>query len=160
MIHRIESSLDDPLALENTGYALFDMHLERRGNLFGDQVYRLSKQAGFDASKTPSTLPAHHKLGNNDIIVGAVGVLQYEVVAFRLKEEYKVEAIYEPVNIYSARWVDFEDAKSESDFVRKAQDGLAEDGAGHMTYLATSRVNLSLTEERFPEVNFRATREH
>ena len=97
---------------------------------------------------------------NNDIIVGAVGVLQYEVVAFRLRDEYKVEAVYEPVNIHAARWVEFEDAKTEAEFVRKAHDGLAEDGAGHLTYLATSRVNLSLMEERFPEVNFRATREH
>lgn len=97
---------------------------------------------------------------NNDIIVGAVGVLQYEVVAFRLKDEYKVEAVYEPVNIYTARWVEFDDNKVESEFVRKAEDGLAVDGAGHMTYLAATRVNLSLTEERFPEVQFRATREH
>ena len=97
---------------------------------------------------------------NNDIIVGAVGVLQYEVVAFRLKDEYKVEAVYEPVNIHTARWVSFDDPKNEAEFVRKAQDGLAEDGAGHLTYLATSRVNLSLTEERFPDVKFQATREH
>lgn len=97
---------------------------------------------------------------NNDIVVGAVGVLQFEVVAFRLKDEYKVEAVYEPVNIYTARWLEFNDAKVESEFKRKAQDGLAVDGAGHQTYLATSRVNLSLTEERFPEVTFRATREH
>ena len=82
------------------------------------------------------------------------------MVAFRLKDEYKVEAVYEPVNIYTARWVEFDDNKVESEFVRKAEDGLAVDGAGHMTYLAATRVNLSLTEERFPEVQFRATREH
>lgn len=97
---------------------------------------------------------------NNDIIVGAVGVLQFEVVAFRLKDEYKVEAIYEPINVYTARWLEFADSKMESEFRRKGQDGIALDGAGHQTYLASSRVNLSLMEERFPEVVFRATREH
>jgi peptide chain release factor 3 len=97
---------------------------------------------------------------NNDIIVGAVGVLQFEVVAFRLKDEYKVEAIYEPVNVYTSRWLEFTDGKQESEFRRKAQDGVAVDGAGHKTYLASSRVNLALMEERFPEVVFRATREH
>ena len=97
---------------------------------------------------------------NNDILVGAVGVLQFEVVAFRLKDEYKVEAVYEPVNIHTARWLEFDDARVESEFKRKAQDGLAVDGAGYQTYLASSRVKLSLTEERFPQVRFRATREH
>jgi len=97
---------------------------------------------------------------NNDIIVGAVGVLQFEVVAFRLKDEYKVEAIYEPVNVYTSRWLEFTDNKQESEFRRKAQDGVAVDGAGHKTYLASSRVNLALMVERFPEVVFRATREH
>jgi peptide chain release factor 3 len=97
---------------------------------------------------------------NNDIIVGAVGVLQFEVVAFRLKDEYKVEAIYEPINVYTSRWLEFPDNKQESEFRRKAQDGIAVDGAGHITYLASSRVNLSLMQERFPDVTFRATREH
>ena len=41
--------------------------------------------------------------GNNDLIVGAVGVLQFEVVSYRLKDEYKVECIYEPVNVYTAQ---------------------------------------------------------
>src|SRR5699024_11503547 len=45
-------------------------------------------------------MPQH----NNDLIVGAVGVLQFEVVAYRLKEEYKVDSVYEPVNINTVRW--------------------------------------------------------
>ena len=36
----------------------------------------------------------------SDLVVGAVGQLQFDVVAYRLKDEYKVEAIYEPVNVY------------------------------------------------------------
>ncbi|MAC98486.1 peptide chain release factor 3 [Pseudomonas abyssi] len=97
---------------------------------------------------------------NNDIILGAVGVLQFDVVAERLKQEYKVECIYEPVNVWSARWVDSSDRKKLDEFSNKANDNLAVDGGGHLTYLAPTRVNLSLTEERWPEINFRATREH
>ncbi|WP_425055262.1 peptide chain release factor 3 [Pseudomonas abyssi] len=97
---------------------------------------------------------------NNDIILGAVGVLQFDVVAERLKQEYKVECIYEPVNVWSARWVDSSDRKKLDEFSNKASDNLAVDGGGHLTYLAPTRVNLSLTEERWPEINFRATREH
>jgi peptide chain release factor 3 len=96
---------------------------------------------------------------NNDIVVGAVGVLQFEVVAYRLKDEYKVEAIYEPVNVYTARWVEGDEAKID-ELKRKAVDNIAIDGGGHVTYLAPTRVNLGLAEERYPDINFRATREH
>ena len=99
-------------------------------------------------------------LKNNDIIVGAVGQLQFDVVAFRLKEEYGVEAIYEPVNVYTARWAEAEDRKKIEALRNKAEDNLAIDGGGHLTYLAPTRVNLSLAEERFPDIDFRATREH
>ena len=82
------------------------------------------------------------------------------MVAYRLKDEYKVDAIYEPVNVNTARWVECEDSKKFEEFKRKCADNLAIDGGGHLTYLAPTRVNLSLSEERYPEVNFRATREH
>ncbi|MAZ88493.1 MAG: peptide chain release factor 3 [Cellvibrionaceae bacterium] len=97
---------------------------------------------------------------SNDIIVGAVGVLQYEVVAYRLKDEYKVEAIYEPVSVNTARWIECEDEKVLQEFKRKCADNLSIDGGGHLTYLAPTRVNLSLTQDRYPDINFRATREH
>ncbi len=97
---------------------------------------------------------------NNNIVVGAVGQLQYEVVAYRLKDEYGVEAIYEPVNVYTARWVDSDDEKALDAFKRKAADNLAIDGGGHLTYLAPTRVNLSLAIERYPEIEFFSTREH
>ena len=97
---------------------------------------------------------------NNDLIVGAVGVLQFEVVAYRLQDEYKVECIYEPIAVNTARWVECDDTKTLDEFKRKAADNLAIDGGGHLTYLGPSRVNLSLTEERWPDIQFRATREH
>ncbi len=97
---------------------------------------------------------------SNDIILGAVGVLQFDVVASRLKEEYKVECMYEPVNVWSARWVQSTDKKKLEEFSNKAMENLAVDGGGHLTYLAPTRVNLNLTAERWPEITFSATREH
>jgi peptide chain release factor 3 len=98
-------------------------------------------------------------LANNDLIVGAVGVLQFDVVAFRLKDEYKVDCGYESIGIATARWVHCEDQKMLADFKRKAEVNLALDGGGHLTYLAPTMVNMSLTEERWPDIEFRATRE-
>jgi peptide chain release factor 3 len=98
-------------------------------------------------------------LRNNDLILGAVGILQFDVAAYRLKDEYGVDAVVEPVGVYAARWVECPDAKVEQQFRAKAYDNLAEDGDGRLVYLAPTRVNLDLTIERWPDVRFLATRE-
>ena len=96
---------------------------------------------------------------NNDLIVGAVGVLQFDVVVSRLKHEYNVDAIYENVAVTTARWVTG-DAAALEELNKKVPQNLALDGGDNLTYLATSNVNLSLTMERHPKVTFHATREH
>ena len=98
-------------------------------------------------------------LKNNDMILGAVGMLQFDVVAHRLKQEYGVDCVYEPVNVYTARWVEADKEQDLKKLRDKAYDNLAEDGAGNLTYLASTRVNLQMAEERHPEVRFRETRE-
>ena len=98
-------------------------------------------------------------LANNDLILGAVGILQFDVVVFRLRDEYKVECSYESVNVATARWIECEDQKVLADFKTRANLNLSLDGGGHLTYLAPTMVNLALTEDKWPDVNFRATRE-
>jgi peptide chain release factor 3 len=97
---------------------------------------------------------------NNDLILGAVGPLQFEVVAHRLRDEYKVECQFEPINVATARWVECSDEKMLSDFERKAHDNLALDHGERLVYIAPTKVNLNLTEERWPDIAFRKTREH
>ncbi|EKN6058300.1 TPA: peptide chain release factor 3 [Yersinia enterocolitica] len=99
-------------------------------------------------------------LTNNDLIVGAVGVLQFEVVSSRLKSEYNVEAVYESVNVSTARWVECDDVKKFEEFKRKNEVNLALDGGDNLSYIAPTMVNLNITQERYPEVRFRKTREH
>ena len=99
-------------------------------------------------------------MSNGDVVLGAVGSLQFDVVAYRLKDEYGVEAIYEGVNVTTARWVECGDEKALNEFKRKYEQNLAMDGGDHLTFLAASRVNLAMAEERFPDIQFRATREH
>ncbi len=98
-------------------------------------------------------------LKNNDLILGAVGILQFDVAAYRLKDEYGVEAIVEPVSVQTARWVNCKDPKLLEQFKVKAHENLALDGDDQLVYLAPTRVNLSLTEERWPDIRFSATRE-
>jgi len=98
-------------------------------------------------------------LRNNDLVLGAIGVLQFDVTAFRLKSEYNVDCVYDNVAVTTARWVNCEDSKVFDEFKEKTHANLAEDGGGYLVYLATSRVNLQLAEERWPEVRFSPTRE-
>ncbi len=97
---------------------------------------------------------------NNDLILGAIGQLQFEVVTHRLQDEYKVECLFESINVATARWVECDDPKMLADFERKAHDNLALDHGERLVYIAPTRVNLNLTEERWPSIEFRKTREH
>jgi len=96
---------------------------------------------------------------NNDLILGAVGVLQFDVVAQRLKDEYKVECQFEAVAVRTARWVKCDDDKIFQQFQIKVAANLAQDHSGEWVYLANTRINLQMTEERWPDVQFLATRE-
>jgi peptide chain release factor 3 len=95
-----------------------------------------------------------------DLILGAVGVLQFEVVASRLQNEYGVDAVFEGTPITCARWVTGEDKRMLAEFERTLAHNIARDAAGSLTYLAPNRVNLQLTQERWPELSFHETREH
>ena len=99
-------------------------------------------------------------LRNHDLILGAVGALQFEVVAFRLQDEYGVSCVFEPVNVQTARWIDAADPRKLEEFRGRAYEHLAVDHSGAAVYLAPSRINLELTLERWPEITFRETREH
>jgi peptide chain release factor 3 len=99
-------------------------------------------------------------LRNNDLILGAVGPLQFDVVAHRLRDEYKVECQFEPINVATARWVECDDDRHLDEFQRKAHDNLALDHGDRLVYIAPSKVNLNLTIERWPDIRFRETREY
>ena len=99
-------------------------------------------------------------LESNELILGAVGVLQFDVVAQRLKSEYRVECIFEAANVTTARWVESDDEREIELLKQKASSNLALDGSGSLTYLAPTRVNLDLAIERYPAIDFRATKEH
>ncbi|MBA6263128.1 MAG: peptide chain release factor 3 [Colwellia sp.] len=97
---------------------------------------------------------------SNEMIVGAVGVLQFEVVVQRLKTEYKVDAIYEPISVATARWCTCDNERTLEQFSKKAYDNLALDGGNNLTYIAPTMVNLNLAQERHPDIQFHQTREH
>ena len=145
-------------ALKFGGIPYFAPELFRKAVL-KDPLRMKALQKGLTQLTEEGATQLFKPLRNNDLILGAVGVLQFEVTAQRLKSEYNVECVYDNAPITTARWVSCDDPKKFEEFKKKAHDSLAEDGGGYLVYLAKSRVNLSLTEERWPEVTFSATRE-
>ncbi|MBN7824819.1 peptide chain release factor 3 [Bowmanella dokdonensis] len=125
-----------------------------------DPMKQKQLQKGLIQLAEEGAVQVFRPLVNNDLIVGAVGVLQFDVVVARLKSEYNVDAIYEPVNVSTARWVYCEDGKKLDEFRRKAEVNLALDGGDNLTYIAPTMVNLSLAQERHPDIRFHKTREH
>jgi peptide chain release factor 3 len=94
------------------------------------------------------------------LLLGAVGPLQFEIVAHRLATEYKVDAIYDAANISTARWLTYPDENTRRNFEREQAAALATDVDDNPVFLATSKYNLQVTTERWPKVGFHATREH
>jgi peptide chain release factor 3 len=93
-------------------------------------------------------------------LLGAMGQLQFEIVAHRLRGEYKVDAVYEPASLHTARWLSFPDDTTRNEFLKREARSVGTDVDDNPVFLATSRNNLDLAQERWPDVRFHATREH
>ena len=144
--------------LEFKGIPNFAPELFRRAQL-KDPLKAKALQKGLDQLSEEGATQVFRPIMGNAQILGAVGILQFDVVAHRLKYEYSVDCQFETINIATARWV----TGSEKDIEQlkiKAGNNVAIDSAGMLAYLAPSMVNLQLTEERHPNLTFSATREH
>jgi len=145
-------------SLQFTGIPNFAPELFRRAQL-RDPLKLKALQKGLEQLSEEGATQFFRPLIGNDLVLGAVGILQFDVVAYRLKNEYNVDASFENINVTTARWVSSKDEKKLADFTRQLQNNLALDGAGQLVYLAPTRVNLQLTQERWPDIRFAATRE-
>ena len=106
---------------------------------------------------------------HNDLILGAVGQLQFEVVAFRLQDEYNVQCSFDNINVHTARWVYGRaaklDGKKLEEFRAKAYDNLSLDHSGALVYASPRRGSIyNSTLERWPDIdvqgNARASQLH
>ena len=145
--------------LKFTGIPNFAPELFKRVRL-KDPLKMKALQKGLVQLSEEGATQVFRPLINNDLILGAVGHLQFDVVAFRLQSEYSVECIYEPINVSTARWIKAKNDTALEQIKNKAEEYLAVDGSGALTYLAPTRVNLQLATERYPDIEFCATKEH
>ena len=144
--------------LKFLGIPSFAPELFRRVRLT-DPLRAKALNKGLDQLSEEGATQVFRPLISNDLVLGAVGILQFDVVAHRLKHEYGVDCAFEGVPVVTVRWVLSKDEKALEDIRKKAPQNLGVDASGALTYLAPNMANLRLTQERFPEIEFHTTRE-
>ena len=92
-------------------------------------------------------------------VVGTVGVLQFEVIQHRLKNEYGASCDFMPINLFKACWIDSQDPKKLKDFVDSKARHIAKDKEGKLVFMAESRSWLSMVQDNFPGIQFHFTSE-
>ncbi|MEX2516080.1 MAG: peptide chain release factor 3, partial [Gammaproteobacteria bacterium] len=156
---QVGDSFSQGESIKFTGIPHFAPEMFRRVRL-RDPLRAKALNKGLDELCEEGATQVFRPMISNDVILGAVGVLQFDVVAWRLKEEYGVDCAYESIDVSTARWISSDNAAKLEDFKNRQQENLAIDGSGALTYLARSMVNLNLTMERWPDIKFHETREH
>jgi len=94
------------------------------------------------------------------LLLGAIGQLQFEVVAQRLKSEYGVDARLSPSRYTLARWFTCDDVGALRKFMDMNAANIALDVVQAPAFLSTSPAQLRVVQERYPDVRFHAMREH
>ncbi|MCL4115152.1 UNVERIFIED_CONTAM: hypothetical protein GTU68_035882 [Idotea baltica] len=156
---RIGDTFSEGENLFFTGIPSFAPELFRRAQL-KDPLKMKQLQKGLDQLCEEGATQLFRPFKNNDLILGAVGILQFDVVAQRLKDEYKVDCQFEGVAVQTARWIHCEDEAMLAQFKIKAEANLSYDHAGELVYIAPTRVNLQMATEKWPDIEFLSTREH
>ncbi|RAW03420.1 peptide chain release factor 3 [Pseudochryseolinea flava] len=99
-----------------------------------------------------------YELGKRKV-VGVVGALQFEVIQFRLKNEYNATAEFQSQSIYKACWISSDDPKKLNEFIDSKQRHIARDKDGKLVFMAESRAWLQMVQDNFPEIQFHFTSE-
>ncbi len=155
---KVGDTFSDKEPLKFTGIPSFAAEHFRRIRLKSPlKAKQLDK--GLKQLSEEGAIQVFRPLVSNEYIVGAVGVLQFDVTMERLRNEYGVEAVYEPVDYATARWVSSQDPKKFEEFERKNQAHLAYDAEGNLSYLASSEWRLGYVMEQWPDIEFAKTRE-
>jgi peptide chain release factor 3 len=156
---RIGDSFSEKEPLQFTGIPNFAPEHFRRVRLKNPMK---SKQLhkGLVQLAEEGAIQVFRTLLGGDLILGAVGILQFDVTMARLEAEYGVDAVYEPVDYSAARWVDCEDKKTLDRFERMQRADLAHDAEGYLTYLCANEFRLGFAIKDWPEITFRKTREY
>ena len=112
-------------------------------------VEQIAQEGAIQIFKTPYT-------GMEEVIVGVVGTLQFDVLEYRLKNEYGVDLYMEGLPYEYLRWITTEDGSpvKEEDLILGTDVKLVEDYKGSQLLLFASRWSIHWVAERNPQLTF------
>ena len=96
---------------------------------------------------------------NGRKIIGTVGQLQFEVIQYRLENEYNARCRWEPLNLYKACWIESDDAEELAAFKKRKYQFMAHDREGRDVFLADSNYVLQMAQNDFKHIRFHFTSE-
>ena len=96
---------------------------------------------------------------NGRKIIGTVGQLQFEVIQYRLLNEYGAQCRWEPLNLYKACWIESDDAAELENFKKRKHQFMAIDREGRDVFLADSSYVLMMAQNDFKKIRFHFTSE-
>lgn len=96
---------------------------------------------------------------NQRKIIGTVGQLQFEVIQYRLENEYNAKCRWEPVRLYKACWIEADNHEELENFKKRKYQYMAKDRQGRDVFLADSSYMLSMAQQDFKHIKFHFTSE-
>ena len=110
---------------------------------------QIAQEGAIQMFKAPYT-------GMEEIIVGVVGTLQFDVLEYRLKSEYNVDIFMEGLPYEYLRWITTDDGEpaKEEDLVLGTDTKLVEDFKGRQLLLFGSQWAVNWTQERNHRLTF------
>ncbi len=152
---RVGDTFTEGESLKFTGIPAFAPELFRRALLL-DPLKAKALLKGLQELSEEGAAQLFRPLEGADYVLGALGVLQFEVIASRLQNEYGVNARFEQLTASAARWVDGPDEVLEK-FVRENKRRCYRDIVDNLTFIAQSEFNVNYAAQQYPELTFSST---
>jgi peptide chain release factor 3 len=155
---RLGDSLSDGEVLQFRGLPFFAPEVFGRIELTTSMKTK-QLRAGLEQLGEEGAIQIFYPLDGGAPILGAVGQLQFEVVVYRLTHEYGAEVRLLPANYYGARWISG-DAVEIQRLVDAYPHLIVKDAAGVLAFLAPSKAELEVRQERYDRIRFHTQREY
>jgi peptide chain release factor 3 len=156
---QLGDTLTEGEALQFTGLPFFAPEMFRSVEV-ADPLRSKQLRAGLTQLGEEGAIQVFRPLAGSLLLLGAVGQLQFEVVAHRLEHEYGVKARITASHFNLARWVSSDDANELKKFMDANQHRVALDAVDAPTLLVDHSATLRAVEQQWPKIKFHALREH
>jgi peptide chain release factor 3 len=156
---QLGDTLTEDESLQFTGLPFFAPELFQRVEV-ADPMRMKQLRAGLMHLGEEGAIQVFRPADSNDLLLGAVGQLQFEVVQHRLKTDYGVEARLMPTRATMARWITADSAVDLKRFIDANMHRIAYDVVDAPAFLAAHQVELDVAKDHYPAIRFHALREH